>query len=551
MKNKVVSILIFILFILVNCKNNTLNLNYKGKNISELEKVIIYFEKEGNEEKLNAAIYLIENLEENLSPSKKNYELYEPLFDLFDSLNKHNINNRKINSNNPIDLIQDKWDSIQKTRFPINEEYTKDIDVITSKYIIDNVNMSYKVWKENTWCKHVKFSDFCEYILPYKVFDEPFEQWREYFIKRYSWLQDSLRNKCDPVEACKLINEDVSRWFKFNSLFYEFPYSLGFSLLIKGKVGVCPQMVVITAYAARAVGIPVAIDYIPNYGNRRSKHMWLAVLDTNNNFVPFNAAEAEWLPFGAINCNNTWRNKFTKIFRKTYSIQKSSLEVISKNEEIPSLFKDNKFIDVTAEYMPVKDITVNFEKQQGEYLQFAYLCIFNNKEWIPIHWGKIINNKVIFTNMGKDVVYLPTYFIAGQLIPANKPFVVNIDGSIQIIQRYKGMVQSIKLFEKYPWYITQRKDTTNKILKDDIYQLYYWENEWKLFGTTSVAKRDSIIKKLGFDFHIEEFIEGTKSKEFIFFKDVPVGVLFWLKDISRGNDERIFTITTNGDVNWW
>lgn len=175
--------------------------------------------------------------------------------------------------------------------------------------------------EKNPWSRHCTFYEFCKYILPYKVLDEPFEDWREYFIKKYSWLKDSLKNKNDPVEACKLINNDVSSWFSFNDLFYKIP-PLGFSRLMKGKAGVCPHMIIITAYAARAVGIPVAVDFIPNYGNRRSKHMWLSVLDTNKNFIPFNAAGAEWLPFGSINCINTWRNKITKIFRKSCSVQK-------------------------------------------------------------------------------------------------------------------------------------------------------------------------------------------------------------------------------------
>lgn len=501
MNKKLLFQIIFVTILTLGCSKNNTKLKYISNNHIELEKAISYFKQEGNKEKLDAAYYLIENLEGNHFPAGKILEQYKPLFDLLDSISKKGIDKRKKGSNEPIEIIKNKWDALQKHFGSLdNIVYLKDVDYITSDYIIDNVNLAYKSWKKNPWCKHVTFSEFCEYILPYKVLDEPFEKWREYFIDKYSWLKDSLKNKYDPVEACKLINKDVSRWFKFNSLFYKFPFNIGFSRLIKGKIGVCPQMVVITAYAARALGIPVVVDFIPNYGNRRGKHMWLSVLDTNNNFVPFNAAGAEWLPFGSINCNNTWRNKITKVFRRSLVIQKKCLnEIATDKNEVPTLLNDNKYIDVTAEYIPVTDVEINLKKFKDEIFEFAYLCVFNNKEWVPVHWGNINNSVVTFTKMGRDVVYMPVYCLNGSLIPANDPFILAKDGNITMIEKYKGIVQSIKLLDKYPWYITQRKDTANKILKGDIYELLYWENEWKSLGRTCSRKRCN-NKKLRFRF---------------------------------------------------
>jgi Transglutaminase-like superfamily len=551
-KNKIIKFIIAICSILFGC--STVDINYTGPNKKELEKVIIHYKKEGNKEKLKAAYFLINNIDKSTSPNDRVLNAYEPFFDLLDSLNKNGINKRKKDSNQPIDVIKNKWDSLQKYVGNLdNITYTKDIDNITSGYIIKNVDLAYTEWKKNPWDKNVSFAEFCEYILPYKVLDEPFEDWREYFIKRYWWLKDSLKNKYDPVEACKMINNDVTRWFEFNSLFYKYSAPIGFTHLIKGKAGVCPSMVTITAYAARAVGIPVVVDFIPQYGNRSGNHMWLSVLDSNKNFVPFNAAGAEWLPFGSINCINTWRNKMTKIFRTTYAVQKHSLAYLIKdNEKMPAELSDNKYIDVTSEYMPVSNVIVNLENKPPKNCQFSYLCIFDNRDWVPVHWGKIKDNKTLFTDMGRDIVYLPAYYENEKIVPAGKPFILTKDGNKFKIEKLKGIVQSICLTSKYPWYITQRNDTTNKILKADKYELLFWKDDkWECFKITTTAQNDSLIKKLGFDFHIDKFLEGTQNNEFIIFKDVPVGVLFWLHDLTRGRDERIFTIDDSGKQDWW
>ena len=37
-------------------------------------------------------------------------------------------------------------------------------------------------------------------------------------------------------------------------------------------------------------------------------------------------------------------------------------------------------------------------------------------------WGKIKGQQVTFDKMGKDIVYLPTYYAKGKSIPAGQPF---------------------------------------------------------------------------------------------------------------------------------
>lgn len=41
--------------------------------------------------------------------------------------------------------------------------------------------------------KECLFDDFCEFILPYKIGDEPLTEWREQLYNRYNPLLDSIR----------------------------------------------------------------------------------------------------------------------------------------------------------------------------------------------------------------------------------------------------------------------------------------------------------------------------------------------------------------------
>ncbi len=58
--------------------------------------------------------------------------------------------------------------------------------------------------------------------------------------------------------------------------------------------------------------------------------------------------------------------------------------------------------------------------------------MWNFQNWQPVQWGgKIKNEKVVFEGMGKDVVYLPCYYINGNLTYAGSPFLLNQEGDIE------------------------------------------------------------------------------------------------------------------------
>jgi len=45
----------------------------------------------------------------------------------------------------------------------------EDIKHITAAYLLNNIELAFKVWQETSWGKDISFEAFCEEILPYRI----------------------------------------------------------------------------------------------------------------------------------------------------------------------------------------------------------------------------------------------------------------------------------------------------------------------------------------------------------------------------------------------
>lgn len=70
------------------------------------------------------------------------------------------------------------------------------------------------------------------------------------------------------------------------------------------------------------------------------------------------------------------------------------------------------------------------------------------------------------------------------------------------------------------------RNDDNQVSPGDEYELFYWDNEWRSLG-----------RKTATDFRIE-------------YDNVPVGALLWLRDLTRGREERPFTYENQNQI-WW
>jgi len=217
--------------------------------------------------------------------------------------------------------------------------------------------------------------------------------------------------------------------------------------LINLKKGSCGDYTVLGTYIFRSLGIPSGIDYVPQWASRSLGHDW-NVLYTDRNRMEDYSFGAYWDTIG-IHFKEQ-EEKAAKIFRQTYAKQPSSLSMqYSQDEFLPPTFQNPCIKDVTDSYLDCKDVSVIFKRRPPKGREYAYLCNFNNHDWIPVQWGKINGNQAVFTKMGKDVAYLPAYYDQWGATPAADPFVLTKEGEVKKLIPDHSKTQTLILKRKY------------------------------------------------------------------------------------------------------
>ncbi|MFT3753271.1 MAG: hypothetical protein QM800_10485 [Paludibacter sp.] len=157
----------------------------EGKNQPELEKVIVCYSKnKADSLKRKAAIFLIENMQSHYTYYSKNWD------ELGKSLSTPYL--QQLTGTDYIACYDSIFDALEAK---LNDYVLKyDKDTIKSDYLIQNIDNAFKLLKQPQ-CKHLKFQDFCEYVLPYKIGNEKFTNWRNYFHNKYYPLYSSIYKK--------------------------------------------------------------------------------------------------------------------------------------------------------------------------------------------------------------------------------------------------------------------------------------------------------------------------------------------------------------------
>ncbi len=413
-------------------------LKFSGNNKSELKKVIKLYRKNDKDSlKLKACRFLITNMLEHYTLSSDQLNKYDCFFDLVEAKSRDGYDPEP---------IKNIWDSLQAINGTIRYSFldtVHDLNTISANYIIENIDYAFKAW-EKPWAQHLSFDDFCNYILPYRIKDERLENYRPTLYKRYQWLETTTP-LTDPIQACKLLNQEIGKWFFENWLTApQYPITMRASDIIKLKSGSCLNQAAITTYIMRSNGIPVVLEYIPQWGNRSNSHYFNAVQAKQGQFISFLGGDHDPGEY-------VFLEKPPKVFRRTYAkIENELLKNITNINNIPPLLRDPFYIDVSSERIDVKDIKIDLDIEPIENTAYAYLCVFNNRNWIPVYFGRIEKGKAYFKNMGKDIVYLPVYYFDNKILPASHPFILSKSGKVSPLKPDKSNVETVRINRKYP-----------------------------------------------------------------------------------------------------
>lgn len=409
-------------------------LRASGDNRPELEKVIDYYRKSGDNEKLQAAYFLIGNMDDKYAVICREALKYEPIFELFDSL-------QKINKRPPKDspYLSQKWDSLLGVVGPPSFKdavIIPDYSIIKADYLISDIDLAFKTREESKWGEKISFDKFLEFVVAYRFNHEPLERWRSLMWKKYNANVDSART--DSIFSFALAANKIiphAYWYK---ILMSYPYDIPATRMDSLQKGSCRNIVTYNTMAMRSIGLPIGIDYAPRWANSSGGHDWNVIFTEGEKPIHFERG-TDTLSFAPF-------YKPAKVYRKTFGRQHNKIPDIKG--ELPEMFFNDHRIDVTHEYSKTYDVEVPLIYPSSSKNRLSVICTFDNSDWFPQDWGKIKHGKAFFKNIGSRIVYLAMYYNNGNLTPASDPFILQETGKLDFLIP-SSKKQDMKLLRKY------------------------------------------------------------------------------------------------------
>ncbi len=384
-------IYIFYLYLFTTCSfsNKRLEnaLEFAENNRSELEKVLEYYKNDP--EKLKVAKFLIENM-----PRYYSYDKCWQI-DSIKSVLAEEVEKKHLYALSSLIIDKERIEKWNKFSYQ-NCRKVYDAHVITADYLIENIELSFLVWKKYPWNRKLSFEDFCELILPYRIGDEPLENWRKQYHEYYSHLLDSLYIGSDVIEACDSIAQFLNNKGFVQTKDFTLPH-LGANFLFNNQVGYCRDACDHFIYVMRSIGIPIAMDFYFYSPENRLGHSWNVIRDTTGQFLL-----TGYHVFDNKRKTRDDGRKKGKVYRSCFGLQKELLKGITFNQSIPPRFRNSYIKDVTSYYIKNNTLEINLN---FPYDKYAFLSVFTINGWSPIDIGEIKKGKAAFRNVEDNLIY--------------------------------------------------------------------------------------------------------------------------------------------------
>lgn len=437
--------LFYISFILISlfcsCKNNVDYLEYAlisaGRNRPQLEQVLEHYKDDP--EKLSAAKFLIENMPAHYSYQGEDINRY------------YELAYKIITSNLTPKEQRDSLLSISEKQF-LGLEYRTipDVKVVTSDFLIHNIDAAFEKWKSCEWASHLTFDDFCEWLLPYKAVElQNLDSWRDTLS---NYFGDAITNMVVDDDqygttyyTLDAVRNNIISKVKPLGMYNNSGYPLlSAELLHKQTFGRCEDYVNLAVLTYRSVGLPAVIDETPYWGRYRAGHTWYTILSDRGEEL-----HAEWDVSSVPGWSFFQDKRIPKVYRRKYAINRE--RVVYKNESAYKYPFDLCQHDITDKYFRTTDVEIELFKDITSVEKYAYIATFNGKniDWAIVDYGSIKKGVAKFDKMGRNVLYLVLVYDGNQLVPASKPFVITKTGEIRYIDLDWHTKETVTLKRKY------------------------------------------------------------------------------------------------------
>lgn len=484
-------------FTIISCNNHSIgikrSLKQAKENVNEIEKVLSYYNS-NDSLKHQASIFLIENMPYHSYIKPNIY--YNAVFDSVQKIKEKDLRKKK---------FFQMLDSISKRKKFQREKNIFDIESINSDFIINNIEFAFKAWEKVPKDKRASFSEFCNFILPYRSSNEPIEKnTRSKLFKEYSWANNLLNNGA----SLRFVVDSVKSKLnftptpKFGSYYRS---SLSISQIEKSRVGLCDDGVNYLVSVFRSIGIISSKESVSHWGTNPSKgHSWV--------FIKYGDEEYSTGPEGNAKENLTKRYKgacIPKVYRRTYKYQNN--------------FSFSPFgIDVTHNYVPTLDIKIENELEASTLEGLPVLCVFDiNKEWSPISFGNIDEKgSFSYTNIGYNkVLYMAGFMREGHMEPINYPFVVDSLNQKHFFKPSDSIITSAELTRKIglTTYIKRFKLSWSKQMNRGFFEV---ANNAKFINAKTIHKISKFSGTLPKRIKLKlkekyEFVRFNSNKEYL------------------------------------
>lgn len=391
-------------------------LELSGENRVELQKVLDYYREEKPDPlKLKAAEYLISNMVAHYAVSGKTMERL-----------KRDVDTTFQDQPRAVKLIF----YLMAARIAITQgdntvEY--DLHKIASDYLIKNIERSFGIWEEIKNHYDLSDEDFFKYVLPYRIDNEPLTEWKD---SAYYHLYDFYKGEQLGFSLTGYQNYISAKVMDYNSL-VTLKNQLSDSLFRLYAMD-CIDQAHRTQITNRVFGIPTAVDFVPHYPTQENRHYWTILRDRRCVNSKYNT----------LNTPHT-----AKVYRKTSFINAIPED---KHNFIPRFIRDPYKMDVTEEYENVTSLECKFKTFRSD-TKYGYLCVFNNLAWNEVGWSEMRGGKVIFEQVGRDIMYMPCYYNGKNQVLADYPLWVRSNGEAESIVPDRDSLQTLRLNRKFTY----------------------------------------------------------------------------------------------------
>lgn len=362
--------------------------------------IILEFQAPEDSLKLEAAYYILRNLENN-------YTIQHTLADSSD--NEVIINPSEFKDLLSIISYRDSLESIIGRLHYRADTIILDFKNISPEFIINHINNTYEKWVTDG--KEYDYETYLQFILPYRVANEGVENYDQHFKAKFSEFEYLNGNKSELAKQINtIINSELSYDRRLGIIAN--PQSIT-DLELEGK-GNLLDINIYKIKAMRSLGIAAALDYSPFFADSISGYYLTKV------FLPDGTTLD--LSHTGIDSIMSKNNKIAKVYRRSFGdVDNCLFKIKDKKTHTPPFLGNYCYLDVSNEYIITSDTIVKLPV----YTDYAYLAIENENELKAIAWGISDScGNVIFEDIGRGINYTPVVVDKKLIVPVSESFII-------------------------------------------------------------------------------------------------------------------------------